>query len=103
MSDITEKLRRRVMTDTNIPDYPRTVLINPDGPEAAEEIERLRHDRAHAEKSWLVEKQGLLDRLTVAEAERDRMRGALVLAESYSDCMGVITVEAIHTALGRKP
>lgn len=78
MSDIVERLRRQVMTDTNTPDYPRTVYINPDGPEAAAEIVRLR-------------------------AERDRLRDALVLAESYSDQMGVLTVEAIRAALGDKP
>jgi alkanesulfonate monooxygenase SsuD/methylene tetrahydromethanopterin reductase-like flavin-dependent oxidoreductase (luciferase family) len=40
------------------------------------------------------------DEIVQLRAERDRLRDVLVLAETYSDCMGVITVEAIRAALG---
>ena len=90
MSDIVEKLRRMIRTKTSFPDYPPVLPLNPDGPEAADEIVRLRadldertreRDEAFREKAaamGLAQGSGALaDQM---RAERDRLRDALTTA-----------------------
>jgi len=54
----------------------------------------------HGPNEWLTEARDEIVRL---RAERDRLRDVLILAESYSNSMGVLTVEAIRAALGDTP
>ena len=75
MTDIVKRLRRRYFS-------PVAVFRNPDGPEAADEIERLRADLLKAEIQTEIE--GLENILrAVARGRREGIEACLVVLERW--------------------
>lgn len=79
MSDIMERLQRTTLSAPGINDERRQVPLNPDGPEAADEIGRLR-----AEKAELVEALERLEAHGHTQATWDFALRALAKARGNS-------------------